>query len=46
MPPFGYISVDSSIFRILALLEIFMYIKAYSKLMAYLGIFRTIDICS
>ena len=34
---------DSGIFRILAQLDIFMY-KAYSELMAYSRIFRTIDI--
>ena len=33
-------------FKILAELEIFMYIKAYSEPMAYSGIFRTIDIFS
>ena len=30
----------------LAQLDIFMYIKAYSELMTYSGIFRTIDIFS
>ena len=33
---------DSGIFRIMAQLDIFMYIKAYSELLVYLGIFRTI----
>ena len=46
MPIFGYISADSSMFKILAELEIFMNIKAYSEPMAYSGIFRTIDIFS
>ena len=42
MPTFWYILVDSGIFRILAQLDIFMYIKAYSELLVYLAIFRTI----
>ena len=42
MPTFGYILADSGIFRILAQLGIFMYIKAYSELLVYLGILRTI----
>ena len=42
MPIFGYILADSGIFRIMAQLDIFMYIKAYSELLVYLGIFRTI----
>ena len=43
---FGYISADSGIFRILAQLDILMYIKAYSDPKAYSGIFITIDIFS
>ena len=43
MPLFGYISADSGIFRILAQVETFMYIKAYLEPRAYSGIFRTID---
>ena len=31
LPIFGYILADSAMFRILARLDIFMYIKAYSK---------------
>ena len=46
MPIFGYISADSGMFRILAQLDIFMYIKAYSEPMVYSGIFRTILIFS
>ena len=42
-PTFGYILADSGIFRILAQLDIFMYIKAYSEPMAYSGIFKTAD---
>ena len=30
MPTFGYVLADSGIFRVLAQLHIFMYIKAYS----------------
>ena len=41
---FGYILADSSIFRILAQSDIFIYKKTYSEPMAYSGIFRTIDI--
>ena len=33
-------------FRILAQLDLFMYIKAYSEPMAYSAIFRTVDIFS
>ena len=43
MPIFGYISADSSIFRILAQVDTFMYIKAYSERRAYSGILRTVD---
>ena len=43
MPTIGYISPDSDIFKILAQLDIFMYIKVYSKPMAYSGIFRTAE---
>ena len=43
LPTFGYVLADSGIFRILAQLDIFMYIKAYSERMAYSGIFRTVD---
>ena len=46
MPIFRYISADSGMFRILAQLDIFMYIKGYLEPMAYSGIFRTIDIFS
>ena len=46
MPTFGYILVDSGIFRILAQLDMFKYIKSYSELMAYSAIFRTADIFS
>ena len=41
-----YISAGSGILRILAQLDIFRYIKAYSEPMAYSGIFRTVDIFS
>ena len=44
LPAFGYILADSSIFRVLAQLDIFMYIKAYSKTIAYSVIFWTIYI--
>ena len=44
MPTFGYILDDSGIFRTLPQLDLFMYIKAYSELMTYTGIFRTVDI--
>ena len=44
LPTFGYILVDSGIFRILAQLDMFIYIKAYSEPMAYSAIFRTVDI--
>ena len=37
---------DLDMFRILAQLDIFMYIKAYLEPMNYSGIFRTIDIFS
>ena len=37
-----YVLADSGIFRVLAQLDIFMYIKAYSELMAYSGIFITV----
>ena len=43
---FGYISVDSGIFRILVQLDMLMYIKAYSELTAYSVTFRTVDIFS
>ena len=43
MPTFEYILTDSGIFRILSQLELCMFIKAYSELLVYLGIFRTID---
>ena len=46
LPAFGYISEDSGIFKILAQLEIFMYIKAYSESVAYSVIFRTTEIFS
>ena len=46
MPTFGCISADSSIFRILAQLDIFMYIKTYSDPMVYSGLFKTDDIFS
>ena len=46
LPTFGYISADSGIFRILAQLDIFMYIKGYSEPMVYSSIFRTTDIFS
>ena len=42
----GYILADSGIFRVLAQLDIYMYIKAYSEPMAYSGIFRTVNIFS
>ena len=41
---FGYILVDSGMFRILAQIDMFTYIKAYSKPMAYSAIFRTVGI--
>ena len=41
---FGYTSADSAIFRILAQLDIFIYIKAYSEPTAFSGIFRYVDI--
>ena len=44
LPTFGYILVDSRICRALAQLDIFIYIKAYSELMTYSVIFRTVDI--
>ena len=44
--PHGYILADSGIFRVVAQLDIFLYIKAYSELMTYSGIFRTVDIFS
>ena len=43
---FEYMSTDSNMFRILAQLDIFMYIKAYLQPIAHSGIFRTIDIFS
>ena len=43
LPTFGYVLADSGIFRFLAQLDIFMYIKAYLELMAYSGIFRTVE---
>ena len=43
---FKYIWKDSCIFKILAQLAIFMYIKAYSERMTYTVIFRTVDIFS
>ena len=46
MPTFEYILLVSEIFRILAQLHMFMYIKAYSELMTYSAIFRTVDIFS
>ena len=46
MPTFGYVLADSAIFRILAQLDIFMFIKAYSEPMVYSGTFRTLDIFS
>ena len=44
LPTFGYISADPSIFKILAQLDIFMYIKAYSEPMVLSRIFRTAEI--
>ena len=44
LPTFEYVLVDSGIFRILAQLDKFMNIMAYSEPMAYLAIFRTVDI--
>ena len=41
---FGYILADSNIFRVLAKLDIFMYVKSYSEPMTYSGVFRTVDI--
>ena len=46
LPPFGSVSADSGIFRILVQLDIFMYNKTYSEPMLYSGIFRTDDIFS
>ena len=46
MPTFRYILADSGIFRILAQIDIFMYIKSYSEPMVYSGIFGNIDIFS
>ena len=46
LPTFGYILVDSGIFKIMAQLHMIMYIKAYSEPMAYSAIFRTGDIFS
>ena len=46
LPTFGYILVDSGILRVLAQLDMFMYIKAYSELTAYSDIFRTADLFS
>ena len=45
-PTFGYISAYPGIFRILAQLDIFMYIKTYSEPMGYSGILRTVEIFS
>ena len=45
-PTFGYVLVDSEIFRILAQFDMLMYIKAYSEPMAYSPIFITDDIFS
>ena len=42
LPTFGYVLANSSIFRVLAQLDIFMYIKAFSKPIAYSVIFRTV----
>ena len=44
MLTFGYILVDSGIFRILAQLDMCIYIKAYSEAMTYSAISRTVDI--
>ena len=44
LPTFRCILVDSGIFRILALLDMFIYIKASSEPIAYSAIFRTVDI--
>ena len=44
LPTFSYILVDSGIFRMLAQLDMFIYIKAYSEAMAYSAIFRTVGI--
>ena len=41
---FGYILADSNIFRVLAKLDIFMYVKSYSEPVTYSGVFRTVDI--
>ena len=46
LPTFEYVLVDSGIFRILAQLDKFMNIMAYSEPLAYLAIFRTADIFS
>ena len=43
MPIFGYILADSSIFRILAQVDTFMYIMVYSEPRVYSGTSRTID---
>ena len=43
MPIFRYISADSGIFRILAQVDTFMYIKVHSERRVYSGIFRTVD---
>ena len=43
LPTFGYALADSGIFRFLAQLDIFMYIKGYSEPIAHSGIFRTVD---
>ena len=43
LPTIGYILPGSDIFKILAQLDIFMYIKACSEPMAYSGIFRTAE---
>ena len=37
---------DSGIFKILTQLDIFMYVKAYSELIAYSGIFKAAEIFS
>ena len=46
LPTLEYISTDLSIFRILAQLDIFKDIKAYSETMDYSSIFRAVVIFS
>ena len=41
---FGYILADSNIVRVLAKLDIFMYVNAYSEPITDSGVFRTVDI--